>query len=631
MKRISRIEIENSRAYYSRLTFSLDKGENLLLYGENGSGKTSLYKTLNDFIQSFYSPVEYTQNWYKPAGAVSEIVLRIGDYDQATRQFSNELDFRFGEGVDNTNVQNTAYLKALALSKGFLNYRDLLKMYLYEEDTPNLFDFFVLNLLKNHVPLAQGMRNSIIKEWKLIQDEIFQVYHRGENKHHRGLARLTFFETALRAVMDDLFAEVNRYLNTYFGNFTLQIGYDLKPMVFSYGNRKGEWNIRRDLRLNVSYGHAHIDGYTEGLNEARLSAIAICLYLAALRSNPGADMRLMFLDDIFIGIDSSNRLPILKILNQEFFDFQIIIATYDRSWYCLATKYLTNLNPDAWKYMSLFSRPINDNGLQFMEPVKVNGDSLFERAKQYLHGGREIDLPAAANYFRKALEELLSDKHLPREMFLNDDYSVIPGFKLTTHVKAVTRLFSQVGLDLNNIQVVDAYLHPLIHPLSHYEDEAPMYRNELIEVEKAICGLMEQINVFPHKCRLLEGKGNELCIQYNKADGSYLSNYFVTLEDNLWLYKDGSGNAKLTDCRCKMFYMDGEENGVALTPYVPSHNTKLRYVSLDDALRQIYDYEVNNKHHDVVPSNDYDIVFVSVEKKVKKCIKTKRNALLSLM
>lgn len=34
MKRIRKIEIENSRAYYDRQEFILNKGENLLLYGE---------------------------------------------------------------------------------------------------------------------------------------------------------------------------------------------------------------------------------------------------------------------------------------------------------------------------------------------------------------------------------------------------------------------------------------------------------------------------------------------------------------------------------------------------------------------------------------------------------------------
>ena len=84
MKRINRIEIENARAYYDRLPIALDRGENLLLYGENGSGKTSLYKSLRDFIQSFYAPVEYTPNRYKAAGETGEVMLSIGDYDEGT-------------------------------------------------------------------------------------------------------------------------------------------------------------------------------------------------------------------------------------------------------------------------------------------------------------------------------------------------------------------------------------------------------------------------------------------------------------------------------------------------------------------------------------------------------------------
>lgn len=82
MKKITKIEIENSRAYYDRLTFSMEKGENVLLYGENGSGKTSLYKSLNDFIQSFYSHVSYTTNRNVLLIPNAETVFeQIGDVD----------------------------------------------------------------------------------------------------------------------------------------------------------------------------------------------------------------------------------------------------------------------------------------------------------------------------------------------------------------------------------------------------------------------------------------------------------------------------------------------------------------------------------------------------------------------
>ena len=631
MKRISKIELENSRAYYNRQTFSLEKGENLLLYGENGSGKTSLYKSLRDFIQSFYAPVAFTPNRYKEEGELGEVVLSIGDYDEATQSMGNVVAYRLASGVDNTQVADTAFMKSLALTRGFLNYRDLLKVYLYDEKNPNLFKFFVEQLLANYIPVGQGRRVEIKEEWDSINKLLFKVHDRRTKNHRRGLLQLAEFEDMLRSVLDILFEEVNRYLAQYFDTFQLSIGYDLKPMTFLYHRRKREWEIVRDLRLKIELCNSPVDDYTEGLNEARLSAVAICLYLAMLHFHPGQDLRLMFLDDIFIGIDSANRWPIMEILDKEFRDFQIIIATYDRSWYCMAQNYLLTHSADRWRFVNLFSFPQEINGRTLNLPVKVSGTSSFERAKEYLHGGRKVDLPAAANYFRKTLEELLNEKKLPKELFMSDDYTVIPGFKLTQRAEAVGKLFSRIEFDTSHIYIVQSYLHPLIHPLSHYEEEAQVYRTELVAVEKAIVGLKQQIKTFSQKCRLFLGKGNDLCIRYDTADGRFKSNYFIQLQDNLWLYKDAAGNAKFADCKCRIKYMDGEENGQHLRPFIPSKKTHFTYVSLDDALRQIYEHEVNDIHHAVEACTDYDKVFFVKDMQVKTCIQARRDEVVAEM
>ena len=148
--------------------------------------------------------------------------------------------------------------------------------------------------------------------------------------------------------MDSLFKEVNNYLVHYFNNFALHIDYDLKSMSFDYGTKgKGAWKIEQDLRLKISIGSSSIKGFTEGLNEARLS------------------------------------------------------ATYDRSWYCLARNFLTNHHGNRWKFINLYSLPKTDNGLSFFVPIMTVGTSAYNRAKEYLHGQRPVDLPAAANYFRK--------------------------------------------------------------------------------------------------------------------------------------------------------------------------------------------------------------------------------------
>ena len=78
-------------------------------------------------------------------------------------------------------------------------------------------------------------------------------------------------------------------------------------------------------------------------NEARLSALALALYLASvLLSNPAqaalcqTHSSCWLLDDVLIGLDLSNRLPLLEILEKHFGDFQVILSTYDRVWFELA-------------------------------------------------------------------------------------------------------------------------------------------------------------------------------------------------------------------------------------------------------------------------------------------------------
>lgn len=633
MKRIKKIEIENSRAYYDRLTFSLENGENLLLYGENGSGKSSLFKSLSDFIHSFRSSVPYVSNRHKPAEASGEIVLSIGDFDESRRQFTEIVDYKFGHNINNTNIQNTGYLKALALTKGFLSYKDLLKVYLYDEENPNLFHFFITRLLGNHTPIEQGRNNPLAKEWESITKNIFNVYNRQENNHKKGLQDLRNFEIVLRSILGNLFTQVNKYLQTYFQNFRLKINFKLKPMIFSYGNHKGEWTIEQDLRLDIDSDNTLIVNYTEGLNEARLSAIAICLYLAALQTTPGKELHFMFLDDIFIGIDSVNRKPILDILNNEFKHFQIIIATYDRSWYHMAKKYLETHATGRWKYTNLFSVIKKEGDKTFSVPIMVDGVSSLDRAKEYLHGHRNIDLPASANYFRKALEELLS--RLPKELYMNDDYTIVPGFKLTQRVKAVKIFFLKIEECTKNISFLESCLHSLIHPLSHYEEEAPIYRNELAEVEEAISGLKTQIEILNKRCQLLTARGNKLDIEYKISDGSYQACYSVLLEDNIWIYKDLTGNSHITGGRCKMIYMTGFENGNSLEPFVPNNKMKIFnqfcYESLDDALQKLYEYEVNIKKNTVNAHQDYDIVSQIKKGGSREAIITRREELLARM
>ena len=50
--RLTKIEIENYRGFRGRFELDLPDGCNLIVYGENGAGKSSLFHALSDFVEN---------------------------------------------------------------------------------------------------------------------------------------------------------------------------------------------------------------------------------------------------------------------------------------------------------------------------------------------------------------------------------------------------------------------------------------------------------------------------------------------------------------------------------------------------------------------------------------------------
>lgn len=58
--RIKKIELNNYKAFYGKHEINV-AGKNLFVYGENGSGKSSLYYGLKDFFQSSIEQFNYNE------------------------------------------------------------------------------------------------------------------------------------------------------------------------------------------------------------------------------------------------------------------------------------------------------------------------------------------------------------------------------------------------------------------------------------------------------------------------------------------------------------------------------------------------------------------------------------------
>src|SRR5207248_2483092 len=105
------------------------------------------------------------------------------------------------------------------------------------------------------------------------------------------------------------------------------------------------WPGEPKLILRAKFHETMLEHPGTFLNEARLTAIALTFYLAALKmavpeaaSLTSPEPRLLVLDDVLIGLDMSHRMPILALLETEFVEkeWQVILLTYDKVWFELA-------------------------------------------------------------------------------------------------------------------------------------------------------------------------------------------------------------------------------------------------------------------------------------------------------
>ncbi|MDB9383234.1 hypothetical protein PN465_13550 [Nodularia spumigena CS-584] len=597
VKKITTINLNNSRAYYGSYDpLELPNGQNLLIYGENGSGKSSLYKGLNNYFRSSVLPTTpFVKNSYQLAYD-GEISIAFTDFDAAGSIIQgSSTSYSFSSLVSNNNV---AFIQNTARTKGFLDYTDLLKVYLHTEPRPNLFELIVLTLLESHIPITSGGNFEFAARWKILQDELTTKTYTREGRGHKAAIReLPTFEVHLRHTLDLVFLEMNRFLQVYFSDLSMQLAYDLRPLTFNYTRWKSDWYTTADLRLNVIKDGVTIAGdYSDYLNEARLSAIAICLYLSSLLQNPTAiELKILYLDDVFIGLDAGNRLPILDILQNEFSAYQIFISTYDRHWFELAKRHFEMHSSGKWSNIEIYVGQDSIGANIITKPIVIKGETNYEKAVQYLHNRTKPDYPAAANYFRKAIEELVP-KYIPAFELANEEKIQLADFKLTSLLYRAKAFIEKTKNDNSEITKIIGLLHILLHPLSHHEISSPVYKKELLILEAEFVKLenrlkaMDSTNNYQSICEI----SIKLKLTFTIAAATNHHCYFeLNLKEPLVIQNNPGSTPFLLNSKCFTERTYGVNNGNPLAEFKPRKNDlRFNYESLEDAVNKIHIYLV---------------------------------------
>jgi len=478
--KIQSIEITNYKAFLGTHKISVG-GKNLFIYGENGSGKSSLYYALKDFFQSSIEAIDLAEleNIFVPPGKSGKTAIKV----TFNPGHSGKRAYTWSSDRNDTRIEGNTSIRDGNKLKSFLTYKHLLGIhYLKKDEAINLFDLLVKGVLK-HFKYSLTSGKELGELWTDVEEAISRTTgkeypinrKRSDVQACIKLFNEAFGELFKRESPEFILRHANPILDRFNHNIELGLRFSQVRPSSDYSTIEGA-----EVAVNLGYAGRQIEKPHLFLNEARLSAIAISIYLGMIKRHvQGVPCKVLFLDDIFIGLDIANRLPLLEILEAEFPDYQIFITTYDKPWFEYARGCLEQHSD--WKTLEFYAQTCED-GTEI--PIVFDNQDLIAKAERHLQA---CDYKAAAVYTRSAFEKLIR-KHCEKK-----GKKVV--FKLRLKDYTTEDFWKVIKDDLPGKARTDieSYRSLVLNPFSHYNTERHEIKTELGSAIRAVKELRDEL------------------------------------------------------------------------------------------------------------------------------------------
>ena len=503
--KIHKIEINNYKGFYGPHSIELG-GKNLLLYGENGSGKSSLYYALNDFFECADYDIDFAEhnnklntlrNYFDTSNKAAEIKIIWQRSDLTTIATEWLID----EAHPFADVDIFDSVNYLVKAKPLFNSK---KVASFSSDKFDFFKDIIWRYFRHYKYLPTQ---------PTLYTQIFSLAFmcdKRESKYNTPVKEIFFND--VKVCLDALIIDLNdpiHGLNKFVAQFGLDITVQVDLGDFSSSAslltkyrgiitsenkntvvqhwRPSILELLSDLViLSVKHRKVTLNEPHISLNEARRSALTLAsmFYSMAHPQNEPGDIKLLIFDDPLLGIDNGNRQSFVNILNNMFADRQILLFTHDRSWFQFAKKLFSESD---WSFKEMYST-INETG--FPDVKILPSFSNRAKAKQYI---KDHDYLAAGNYFRRELEELVKSTDYLPFLRITDPENITSLFKQLDHQRSFVE---KCGLDFKPWVEVNNWRGLLLNPMSHYSPDLVLYKLELGKVEAAIDSLIVALAPF---------------------------------------------------------------------------------------------------------------------------------------
>lgn len=551
MNKIKQIKLKNFKFFYGEVNIDLER-QNALVFGENGSGKSSLYWALYTFLQSvFKQDVGKVQKYFNHRHDESIRNRFASDTEESFIKIVFEDDHEsISEKTISNTVVNTRPTRTDTLvfqatqGSELINYKLLSKVH----DFKNPFKIDLFPLMDKDTLMFINFREVLVRHdgvnattnaqdwWEYVKPGMQPRGKMHEEPYRTFATAVEKFNTELKFYFDSIVESVNEYLEKFKQPFKVSFEpIDCTYDAFLEGSttKRNHKTIPPKIYVHVHFNH---NGLAEEkrlvtrphtfLNEAKLTAIALSIRFAMLDQKlsgaAAADTpKFLILDDVLISLDMSNREIVLDIILKEFTDYQLIILTHDRNFFELLRHRIKRFNQDNWKYIEMYE--CEKDGIP--QPLVKFSDTYLEKAERFFHM-KEYEI--AGNFLRKEAEAFCKD-FLPKKQQFTSEYNLHDLNGLIVQCKAFAE---SAGLDKTLFEALDSHRKFVLNPTSHDSYDVPKFN---IEVRSCLDTLKElrKIENEPFLKR-----GDQVEFELTTADGENTYKFEIKLEDDFRLLKE---------------------------------------------------------------------------------------------
>ena len=350
MAAISKIRIDGFKAFPKEFELNLN-GRNLLMYGENGSGKSSIYYALHALLQSQYhdkGAIYFDKN--ASESIVNKDTTTAEPYIEIELKGSGTKYRLSKNGYEEIPHQAISPLRDMNAECVFINHKFLFHAFSFRNsEYIDLFPIFIKDIL----PFA--FTNDGAKYISKLYDEVVDgIQRKGRGQkidpeydrlieqfnqeilriigviNHNNLNASYIYNNHFRDLGDrELSIELN-YENNKDNipkpnkSYWLRYGYRYQRTTIAH--RTKEERVGRKLEIlspviRLTIREKKEDGTWENIekpqtqfNEAKLTAIILSIRFSLLDLIATSDGRFLALDDMLISLDMSNRAKVVAFL-----------------------------------------------------------------------------------------------------------------------------------------------------------------------------------------------------------------------------------------------------------------------------------------------------------------------------